>query len=184
VNSLLFLLAAAAGALLPCSYRKAGDSEIASHGACASRAANGTIRIARSHLRLLDYGSDGLAAVFVEPATWAYVRRDGATLEVLAFDNGPDDFSDGRVRIRRGGKIGYADRSFRTVIAPRFDFGWPFEEGRALVCNGCRAPAATPGKEDHSPVSGGKWGYIDPDGREVVPIRLSREEAMKKYSGR
>jgi len=183
VTSLLLLLAAA-GALLPCSYRKAGESEIAPHGACASRAADGAVRIGRSDLRLLDYGPDGLASVFVEPATWVYVRRDGATLEVLAFDNGPDDFSDGRVRIRRGGKIGYADRSFRTAIAPRFDFGWPFEKGRALVCLGCVPAASDPGKENHSPVSGGKWGYIDPDGREVVPIRLSREEAIARIPGR
>jgi hypothetical protein len=182
MNSLLILLAAAV-ALLPCSYRKAGSREIAAHGLCASRAADGAIRIDTSHLRLLDYGSEGLAEVFVERAGWIYVRRGGATLEVLAFDNGPDGFSDGLVRIRRNGKIGYADRSFRTVIAPRFDFAWPFEKGRALVCLGCAPAEHDPGKEDHAPVSGGKWGYIDPDGREVVPIRLSREEAVKT-SGR
>ena len=180
----LLLLLASAASLLPCSYRKAGSREIAPHGACASRAPDGTVRIGKSHLRVLDYDSEGLAGVFIEPIGWIYVRRDGATLEVLAFDNGPDDFSEGRVRIRRGGKIGYADRSFRTVIAPRFDFGWPFEKGRALVCLGCVPPAPAPGKEDHPPVSGGQWGYVDRDGHEVVPITLSREEAIARATGR
>jgi hypothetical protein len=184
MSGLLPLLAAAAAGLLPCSYRRAGSQEIAPQGPCASRAADGTIRIDKSHLRLLDYGSQGRAEVFVERAGWVYVRRGGATLEVLASDNGPDGFSDGLVRIRRNGKIGYANRSFRTVVAPRFDFGWPFEEGRALVCLGCAPAELDSGKEGHSPVSGGKWGYVDLEGREVVPILLSREEAIAKAPGR
>ena len=120
-----------------------------------------------------------MAEVFVEGVGWAYVRRDGRNLEVPAFDNGPDDFSEGLVRIRRRGKTGYADASFATVIPPRFDFAWPFEKGRALVCLSCRpAPDARLG--EHAPVAGGTWGYIDRTGREVVPIRYSREEAIAK----
>ena len=174
-----FLLLLAAAAMLPCSYRASGEPEIASHGPCASRAADGSLRIDRRHLARLHYGSGGLAEVFVEGSGWAYVRRGGATLEVLAEDNGPDDYADGLVRIRRGGKIGYADRSFRIAIAPRFDFAWPFAKGRALVCRGCRVEAAGPGKE-HPAVAGGLWGYIDRAGREVVPVKLTREQALAR----
>ena len=125
-----------------------------------------------------------MAAVFVEGTGWAYVRRDGGTLEVPASDNGPDNFSEGLVRIRRAGKTGYADASFRTVIPPRFDFGWPFEKGRALVCLACRVAPPDPRHHDeHAPVTGGTWGYIDHRGREVVPIRYSREEALVKGRG-
>lgn len=169
----------AAAAMLPCSYRAAGEAEIAPHGPCASRAADGSLHIDRRHLGRLDYGSGGLAAVFVEGSGWVYVRRGGETLEVLAQDNGPDDFADGRVRVRRGGKIGYADRSFRIAIAPSFDFAWPFENGRALVCRGCRVERAGPA-EEHGAVSGGLWGYIDRAGREVVPVMLTREEALAR----
>ena len=176
VNGLLLL--AAAAALLPCSYRKAGETEIAPHGACASRAGGGTLRVSERHLRVLDYGPDGLASVFVEKTGWAWVRRDGASIEVPAVDNGPDAFSEGLVRIRRGGRIGFADRSFRTVVAPRFDFAWPFEKGRALVCEGCATESTAPGEEAHAPATGGRWGYVDRSGREVVPIRLTREEAL------
>lgn len=177
-----FLVLAAVASLLPCSYRRVGEREIAPHGACASRAADGTLRIGRRHQRGLDYGSDGLAAVFVEKTGWAWVRRDGASIEVPAFDNGPDAFSEGLVRVRRGGRIGFADRHFRTVVAPRFDFAWPFEKGRALVCVGCAPESTAPGKEEHASVSGGSWGYIDRSGREVVAIRLTREEALASSS--
>lgn len=184
VTSPLPLLLAAAAALQPCSYRKAGETEFGPHGPCASRAAGGTLRIAKRHLRLLDYGPDGLAPVFVERAGWIYVRRGGAALEVLTFDNGPDDFSNGLVRIRRDGKIGYADLTFKTVIRPRFDFAWPFEKGRALVCVGCAPSSTRSGKEEHPALSGGRWGAIDRSGREVVPIRLSRDEAVARVSGK
>lgn len=168
-----------AAALLPCSYRASGEAEIAPHGPCASRAADGSLHIDRRHLARLDYGSGRLAAVFVEGSGWAYVRRGGETLEVLTEDNGPDDFADGLVRIRRGGKIGYADRSFRIVIPTSFDFAWPFARGRALVCRGCRVePAGT--AAEHAAVSGGRWGYIDRAGREVVPVQLTREEAFAR----
>ncbi len=175
---ILLLLLSAAG-LLPCSYRASGQAEIAPHGPCATRTKDGSLRIDRRHLVRLNYGSDGLAEVFAEGVGWAYVRRGGETLEVLTEDNGPDEFADGLVRIRRGGKIGYADRSFRIAIAPQFDFGWPFAKGRALVCRGCRVELSKL-SEEHAAVSGGLWGYIDRTGREVVPVTLSREEALAK----
>jgi len=176
----VLLLLSALGGAIPCSYRRSGEKEIAPQGGCAIRAPDGSLRIDRRHLGRLDFGIDGMAAVFVEGRGWAYVRRDGRTLEVPEFDNGPDDFSEGLVRIRRDGKTGYADRSFRTVIRPRFDDGWPFDGGRALVCIGCRLAPPDPRHDEHRPVSGGAWGFIDRTGREVVPIRYSREEALAK----
>jgi len=174
------LLLSAASAALPCSYRPSGKKEIAPQGSCAARAPDGSLRIERGHLARLDFGRGGMAAVFIEGAGWAYVRRDGHTLEVLASDNGPDDFSESLVRIRRDGKTGYADRSFRTVIPPRFDFGWPFEKGRALVCIGCRFGPPDSRQDEHQSVTGGTWGFIDRTGREVVPIRYSREQAFAR----
>jgi WG containing repeat len=171
------LLLAAAAVLLPCSYRAAGDEEIAPRGPCATSTAEG-VRIEPKHLRRLEYGRDGLAGVFVDGVGWVYVKRGGETLVVLAQDNGPDDFSDDRVRVSRGGKIGYADRSFRVVISPRYDFAWPFERGRALVCVGCKAAPADPAHEGHAAVVGGRWGYVDHAGREIVPVERAREEIL------
>jgi hypothetical protein len=165
-----------------CAYAAQPDGEIADRGPCAYEGAGGRVRIVPARLSQLSYDADGLASVWVRGRGWLYVKRDGETLEVLSEDNGPDPFSEGLVRSMRGGKVAYFDRSFRMVISPRYDFGWPFEGGRALVCLGCRtAPADS---EGHRAVLGGLWGYIDRDGREVVPVRSSREDALRSTSSR
>lgn len=179
MTPLLIVLAAAARPL-PCSYRARGEPDIAPHALCATQGGGGPIRIAKETLPRLDYGDGGLASVFVEGAGWHYVRPDGAVLSVLAWDNGPDAFSEDRVRIRRDGKIGYADRRFRTVIAPRFDFAWPFEHGRALVCVGCRPEPGAAAHAAHARITGGRWGWINRSGRAIVPIQLSDEEARRR----
>lgn len=67
------------------------------------------------------------------------------------YDNGDDYVSEGLYRIvDRKGRIGYADETGKTVIRPRFAFGYPFEGGKAKVTdsgNGKRwqAPAASTG---------------------------------------
>ena len=46
------------------------------------------------------------------------------------YDNGDDYVSEGLYRIvDRKGRIGYADETGKTVIRPRFAFGYPFEGG-------------------------------------------------------
>lgn len=51
---------------------------------------------------------------------------------VFQCDNGNDYVSEGLYRIvDKRGRIGYADESGRTVIKPRFAFGFPFENGKA-----------------------------------------------------
>jgi len=67
--------------------------------------------------------------------------------------------------------------AFEAVIPPHhYDWGWPFENGRALVCLGCREGEP---EGEHRPVVGGRWGYVDKSGEEVVPVRLSRSEALE-----
>ena len=119
-------------------------------------------------------------AVVVAPVLvgdqWYYVAPDGRTAPVIPFDNGADRFREGLARTRASGRIGYIDRSLRAAIPPRYDFAWPFENGRALVCMGCKP--GEPDSDGHRAVIGGQWGYIDRDGRTVEPIRLTRDEAL------
>ena len=57
------------------------------------------------------------------------------------YDNGADYVREGLYRIVDAqGKMGYADEQGRVVIAPRFAFGFPFEQGRAKG----RIPAGKP----------------------------------------
>jgi hypothetical protein len=67
------------------------------------------------------------------------------------------DISEGLVVIEKNGKFGYADVSGRTIVAPRFDYCWPFVEGRARVFQ--RAAVK------------GHFGFIDHTGKEVIPCK-------------
>jgi hypothetical protein len=75
------------------------------------------------------------------------------------------DFSEGRAMVRPGkivggcsGKVGFIDPEGKWVKKPEFDDARDFREGLAAVNRGARCHA------------GGKWGYIDRDGREVIPV--------------
>jgi hypothetical protein len=50
------------------------------------------------------------------------------------------------------GKIAYFDDMFHQVIAPKYDWGSPFEAGRALVCIGCQS--SKPDEDGHVSVDG------------------------------
>jgi hypothetical protein len=61
----------------------------------------------------------------------------------------------GPLLIRRNDLYGYADRSGREVIAPRYKQAQQFSEGLAAV------------------EVAGRWGYIDAQGREVIPPQFA-----------
>jgi hypothetical protein len=147
-------------------------------GPCTRVDASGQRWVKAEHLRALSSDKYGITAVWIEGSKgFYYVGRDGHMVPVVIYDNGPDDFVEGRARTQIGGKIGYIDRTLRVVIAPRYDWGFPFEHGKAVVCSGCER------KRDGSEywfMEGGMWGAVDRDGREIVPLQYrSREELPK-----
>jgi WG containing repeat len=143
---------------------------------CAARE-EGRIVVSKTLLSKMFLSEDGLARALIDH-TWYYIKRDGTTLPVIWYDSGADDFSEGLVRSRMDGKIGYFDVQFRQVIPPKYDWAWPFEGGKALVCIECVESAPDP-YCGHTMVEGGRWGYIDRQGREIVSVTHSREEIMK-----
>lgn len=147
--------------------------ELMPHESCATLSKLGEPSIGKRHLEAASY-SGGLA-VFLIDGHWYYVRPDGTHLRVIPQDNGPDDWSEGLVRVLSNGKIAYANRAFEVVIPGRYDWGWPFRDGHALVCRGCKPGEA---EGEHTPLEGGRWGYIDLAGKEVVRVQHSRREAM------
>lgn len=162
----------ATAALLP-SER----AEVITFANCGSEKDDGTAEIRPEHLAALDFGEDGLASIRVGEHFY-YFRKDGRSARVPTYDNWADDFAEGLVRTVRVvdgvERIGYLDRELAVVIPARYDWGFPFEGGRARVCIGCRA--GKPDGDGHSEVSGGLWGYIDRAGKEVVPVRSSRDD--------
>ncbi|HEX3071911.1 MAG TPA: WG repeat-containing protein [Thermoanaerobaculia bacterium] len=183
--TLVFAAGAFAAQPLDCYYAARPTAanrkpEMSIHQNCAIVSGDGSVRIRTRHLKALYFNADGLATLNVKGRGWFYVRRNGHVLEVLSIDNGADEFSEGLVRGRSHGKVAFFDRSFRMVLLPAYDFAWAFENGRALVCSGCKEKIVADDPENHHTVTGGLWGYIDHHGKEVIPVKYSRGEALRR----
>jgi hypothetical protein len=113
----------------------------------------------------LDYDNLGLAAVYAGDS-FHYVSRQGRTQAVITWDNGPDYVEEGLLRGRVGERIAYFDAALAQAVPGTYDFGWPFSDGIAQVCNGCRR--STPDGDGHTPMEGGEWVHIDRQGRRVA----------------
>lgn len=160
---------------LDCVYVAAEpQADIEPHSDCAALI-DQKPRISPAHLHRMSFDRNGLAAAFVD-TSWYYMKPGGESLAVITYDNFADEFSEGLVRSLVDGKIAYYDASFAEVIPPKYDWAWPFENGRALVCRECSLDP--PDLDGHRAVVGGLWGYIDHEGNEVVPVTLSRKEAF------
>lgn len=109
----------------------------------------------------LRYDGDGLALLRAGGGLY-YVHRDGRQLHTLIYDNGADYFADGLVRGLVAGKVGYFDAQLRPAFAQHYDFGFPFIDGIAEVCNGCREVRVD---AEHHARTGGQWLRIDRHGR-------------------
>lgn len=114
--------------------------------------------------------SDPVAAVV--GSTLYYLNGAGRSAPVLWYDNGPDYFAEGLARTVRDGKVGFIDRDLSERIPATWDFAFPFADGVAVVCEGCRSHPVG----EHSEMRGGVWGYIDLTGSVVVPVRYRRDD--------
>jgi len=102
-----------------------------------------------------------------------FALASGRTAPALRYDNGADYFVEGLARSPRDGKVGFVDELLELVVPRQWDFAFPFEDGHARVCSGCVIRRAG---GEHSEVVGGRWGYVDREGRVVVPVVHAREE--------
>ncbi len=112
-----------------------------------------------------DFSSEGIAAV-ADVKGWAYIdQRGNVVVRPVNYDNGPDPFAEGMARcIGDNGEIGFFDKKGRIVIQPQFGSAFPFQEGLAAVCTGCRSEKMG----DAHVVRGGRWGYINHKGAIVI----------------
>lgn len=128
--------------------------------------------------------SEGCAAVKVAKG-WAYIDARGTGLTPPDFE-AADPFHEGMARVKAAGQYGFVDATGATVIPPQFAWAGQFGEGVAPVRaaeNGQMvyvdragkvvldpsAETALPFREGRAAVEvGGKWGFIDRTGRQVV----------------
>lgn len=128
------------------------------------RLEQGRLTLDASARARLEYDNLGLVAVYAGDS-FHYVSRQGRTQAVITWDNGPDHVEEGLLRGRVGDRIAYFNATLDQAVPGTYDFGWPFSDGTAQVCNGCRR--GTPDGDGHTPMEGGEWFHIDRQGRRV-----------------
>jgi hypothetical protein len=136
--------------------------------ACIATDAAGHLAPAEALLTVVRAQAESPVPLRIGPRLY-YVTAAGILRETLVFDNGPDYFEDGLARTVEHGKVGFMDGALQVRIAPAWDFAFPFQDGFAAVCDGCRTEA----DGEHSRVVGGVWGYIDKAGRIKVPLAFT-----------
>ena len=127
---------------------------------------DGRIVVSNESLKIMHFSHDGMGAIFVDGLGLYFVSREGKTQPAFVFDNGPDLFVEGLALTVHDKKMGFVNRQLDQVIAPVWDFAFPFEHGLAVVCKGCSSVS----KDEHETIVGGKWGYINTQGKVVVPV--------------
>jgi hypothetical protein len=160
---------AAAGGLGECAYASDKSDDVATYENCAEVLPSGALRLGAGRLDHLRFDDDGLAIVQVGKFFFC-VNEQGRSAPVAGVEGHAVGFNDGLApsprRVGGGYKIGYIDKHLALAIPARWDGGLDFDSGRAEVCRGCTI--ARDG--DFAELQGGRWGCIDTDGREVVPV--------------
>ena len=144
--------------------------------------------------------SEGLAATR-DGEKWGFIDATGRQVIPARYE-AAGDFSEGLVRVKRGGRWGYIDMAENEVMAFVLDGAGDFHGGVANVCRkrrwwfvdrqgelaaggqtysvarsfspeGLAAVNSGGWEGDDGKFYGGQWGFIDRNGREVIPRRYS-----------
>ena len=126
--------------------------------------------------------SEGLAGVmigtgnaYVGDGKWGYINKKGKIVITPQYD-WPGAFKNGLAFVQKGdlktGKYGVINKSGEYVVKPQFNshvgVGFAFSEGLASVYIGDDGPF---GPEN-------KWGYIDEQGKVVIPLQFANVGAF------
>jgi hypothetical protein len=119
------------------------------------------------------FGTDTLfyfASVIEHPndSVWgrriAIDRNQNILFDMVIFDNGPEEFHDGLLRVLRNGKMGYANKFGQVVIPCKYDYARWFENGLAEVTLKAREYIDM---DEHRRVESDEWFTINKKGNEL-----------------
>ncbi len=94
---------------------------------------------------------------------YAIDQNGNRLYEVYWVDNGPDIIEEGLFRIKRNGKIGFANTKGEIVIPPQFDCAEQFKNGKAKVTYDCVLIK----EGEHTLMKSNSWFYINKTGRKM-----------------
>jgi len=134
-------------------------------GRCGYKSAAGDTLIKPGKYDMCFTDTFTYAAIVMKPDEGFFgVDKSGAVLyQVFVYDNGPDYLAEGLFRIKKNGKIGYANHEGRVVIEPQFACAYPFENGKAKVSLDCK----TLHDGEHTGWESSAWFYIDKTGKRI-----------------
>jgi hypothetical protein len=99
-------------------------------------------------------------------ARFTYIDRTGKEIRQPFYAEHVSNFSEGLAAVRPGKtlggcseKVGYLNTKGEWSIKPQFDDADDFSEGLAVVNHGAKCQM------------GGEWGYIDKEGKVVLPFK-------------
>lgn len=97
------------------------------------------------------------------PVAYAIDLNEIRLYEVYWYDNGPDYVREGLFRIKRNGKIGYANTNGKIAIEPQFDCANQFQNGMAKVTYDCELVK----DGEYILMKSDSWFYIDKQGKKI-----------------
>jgi len=122
-----------------CQYLSKESQDVVDVTACAEVDAKDQITFHSAFLQQLTRSpSHGPHCVQVKRgSSWTpyYVLANGQNRPTLSLDNGCDDFAEGLARTPVAGRIGFMNESLTIVVEPKYEWAFPFDQGKARVCN-------------------------------------------------
>ena len=115
--------------------------------------------VSKEYLKTLNFKGQELISLPIGK-NFYYIHKSGKKMLTLTYDNGADEFQDGLARTKVNGKIGFFNRNLEIVLPPVYDFAFPFHNGKAEICTGCKEKS----DGEHSMLDGGRWQKIDRNG--------------------
>lgn len=137
------------------------EPEFENQGFCGEFFDEDTLLVYSRHLDNMDYLEENLSVLQTDNGVF-YVSKEGSIVRTHFFDNSADYFEEGLARTIKRKKFGFINKKLDVVIAPQYDFAFPFQNAKAVVCHGCEQVKEKNG--EHTKVVGGKWGAIDTKG--------------------
>lgn len=98
------------------------------------------------------------------------ISIQGQTLAIMmAYDNGPDYFSDGLARFIENNQTGFINISGKKIIPAHFSFAYPFKNGKARVTQKIQSTKMG----EHTIICSYSWGEIDKMGALVSEYKVT-----------
>ncbi|TGM46747.1 WG repeat-containing protein [Leptospira biflexa] len=160
---LLFLSLVVSGSLLA---QTKGFISFEENGLYGFKDKKGNVMIKPEYQQAMEFTKSGVAFVVLKNKWVCINHKNNVLLESFLYDNGPDYLSERLARFVENGKMGFHNERCQKVIKATYDFVYPFENGYAIVCNGCELKP----EGEHKRIVGGLYGLINRKGKLVVPV--------------